>query len=365
MTEFFTEYGLFLLKVITIVVAALIILGGIFSGREEKQKAHARGHIEVRLLNDKIKAYRDNLRDSVLEQSQLKVLQKEQKAGDKAKSKEEKKAAKALAKQNKKKADKSEKSVEDRRKRVYVLDFDGDIKASDVELMREEITSVLTLAEKQDEVVIRLESGGGMVHSYGLASSQLQRIKQKEIPLTICVDKVAASGGYMMACVADKILAAPFAILGSIGVVAQIPNFHKVLKKNDVDYELITAGEHKRTLTMFGENTDKGREKFREDIEDTHELFKDFVSENRPQINISEVATGDVWFGRRAMNHQLADALMTSDEYLQQCCEEADVYEISYVEKRSLQERFGIAVQMALEKSALKAWERVTQARFY
>lgn len=360
MVEFFTEYGLFLLKVITVVVAIIVVAGGIFAGRDGKQKS-SKGHIEAKFLNDTIKDYRESLQDTLLSEAELKQLQKQQKAEQKQKQKADKKALKTKGKQ----IDTDKKDEDSRRKRVYVLDFDGDIKASDVEVMREEITSILTLAEAQDEVVVRLESGGGMVHSYGLASSQLLRIKQQGIPLTVCVDKVAASGGYMMACVADRILAAPFAILGSIGVVAQIPNFHKVLKKNDIDYELITAGEHKRTLTMLGENTDKGREKFREDIEDTHELFKDFVSENRPSIDVAAVATGDVWFGRRAMEQALVDELMTSDEYLVACCDNADVYEVRYVEKQSLQQRFGIAVQSAFEQSLLKAWSKISQSRFY
>ena len=364
MAEIFTEYGLFLLKVVTVVVAILMLVGGLLANRSEKPKKH--GSIEARFMNEQLKAYKDGLREALLDEDELKQLNKKQKAEDKAKAKSDKKAAKEKAKAEKlDKTATEEPDQEQRRKRIYVLDFDGDIKASEVHLMREEITSVLTLADKQDEIVVRLESGGGMVHSYGLASSQLQRIKQKGIPLTICVDMVAASGGYMMACVADKIVAAPFAILGSIGVVAQIPNFHKILKKNDVDYEMITAGEHKRTLTMFGENTDKGREKFREDIEDTHELFKDFVSENRPALKIAEVATGDVWFGRRAMDHNLADELMTSDEYLSAACEEADVYEIEYVQKKSMQERFGMAVQMGIEKSAMKAWQQISQTRFF
>ena len=364
MAEFFTDYGLFLLKVVTVVVAILMLVGGLLANRGDKPKKH--GSIEARFMNDQLKAYKDGLNESLLGEQELKQQQKKQKAEAKAKAKAKAKADKKAAKEKAKASDSPATSeVEDRRKRIYVLDFDGDIKASEVQLMREEITSVLTLAEHHDEVVVRLESGGGMVHSYGLASSQLQRIKQKGIPLTVCVDRVAASGGYMMACVADKIVAAPFAILGSIGVVAQIPNFHKILQKNDVDYEMITAGEHKRTLTMFGENTDKGREKFREDIEDTHELFKDFVTENRPVINIAEVATGDVWFGRRAMDHNLADELMTSDEYLSAACEEADVYEIEYTQKKSIQERFAMAVQVGIEKSVMKAWQQISQNRFF
>ena len=179
-----------------------------------------------------------------------------------------------------------------------------------------------------------MESGGGMVHSYGLAASQLDRIRQRGVPLTVCVDKVAASGGYMMACVADKVLAAPFAILGSIGVVAQLPNFHRLLKKNNIDFELLTAGEHKRTLTMFGENTDKGREKFVDDLEITHGLFKDYVADRRDSVDIDKVANGDVWFGSMAKEKHLIDEVKTSDEYIVDLAEQRDVYEVSYIMKK-------------------------------
>ncbi|MGK2915517.1 MAG: protease SohB [Porticoccaceae bacterium] len=190
---------------------------------------------------------------------------------------------------------------------------------------------------------MRLESGGGMVHGYGLAASQLDRIKSKGLPLTICVDKVAASGGYMMACVADRIVAAPFAVIGSIGVVAQIPNIHRLLQKHAIDVELMTAGKHKRTLTVLGENTDQGREKFREELDDTHRLFKNFVVDHRPGVDIDGVATGEVWFGTRAQELGLVDSLQTSDDYLVSQLDTADIYEIAYVHKRSLSQRIGIA----------------------
>jgi len=199
-----------------------------------------------------------------------------------------------------------------------------------------------------------------MVHAYGLASSQLDRLRKRDIPLTVCVDKVAASGGYMMACVADKILAAPFAIIGSIGVVAQMPNFNKLLKKHDVEYEVLTAGEHKRTLTLFGENTDKGRKKFIEDLEDTHALFKDFVAQRRPQVKIKKIATGEVWYGSRALDLALIDEVKTSDEYLMQRVTEADVFEISYKLKKKLHQRLGIAAEESADRLLLKWWYRFT-----
>ena len=227
--------------------------------------------------------------------------------------------------------------------------------------LREEVTAVLTQAKANDEVLVKLESAGGMVHSYGLASSQLDRLRKAQIPITVSVDKVAASGGYMMACVADRILAAPFAIIGSIGVVAQMPNFNRVLKKHDVDYELLTAGEHKRTLTMFGENTAKGREKFIEELEETHQLFKDYVAERRPQVDIDKIATGEIWYGSKALEMALVDDIQTSDEYLVACIQQAQVYEVAYVQKKKLHQRLGIAAEESADRLLLKWWGRLTQ----
>jgi serine protease SohB len=234
-----------------------------------------------------------------------------------------------------------------------------------VSSLKEEITTVLTMAEPQDEVVIRLESGGGMVHSYGLASSQLERITRQHIPLTVCVDKVAASGGYMMACIANKIVAAPFAILGSIGVIGQAPNFNRLLKKHDIDYEMHTAGDYKRTLTLLGENTDKGRQKFIEELEDTHDLFKSFVKEFRPVVDIEKVATGEVWFGKRAIAVSLVDELNTSDDYLVKSAQTADVYEVSYVDKKSLPERLGLAASVAVDKTLTSWISKISNTRFF
>ena len=220
--------------------------------------------------------------------------------------------------------------------------------------MRQEITAVLTMAEKEDEVVVRLESGGGMVHSYGLAASQLKRIRDKGISLTICIDRVAASGGYMMACLANRMVAAPFAIIGSIGVVAQVPNFNKLLKKNDIDYELFTAGEFKRTITMFGENTDKAREKFQSDLEDTHGLFKAHVKQFRPRVDIDAIATGDVWYGIQAIDLKLIDEVGTSDDYLMSACNDSDVFMVSYEFRKTLQEKLGMAVQNGVAQAVTR-----------
>ncbi len=358
--EFLTEYGLFLAKTITFVVAVFIVISLIVSASSRGGKKSEKGQIQISKLNEKFKAMRESLQHAVLDEEQIKLLVKDEKKRLKAEKADQKKATK-----EKSKKDHKPEADDEHKKRVFVLDFHGDIKASANDSLRETISAVLTLATPKDEVVVKVESGGGMVHSYGLASSQLARVTSKQIPLTVCVDKVAASGGYMMACVANKIVAAPFAILGSIGVVAQLPNFHRLLKKNDIDYEMFTAGEFKRTVTMFGENTEKGREKFVEDLEDTHVLFKDFVSEHRPQVDITAVATGEVWFGRRAKDVNLIDVLQTSDEYLLDQVETADIFEIEYAVKKSLPERLGLAAQTAVERALFSVWEKSQLNRWF
>lgn len=337
--EFLTEFGLFIAKTVTLVVALLVIISVIMSAAQKDKDDHGGdGELKVRKLNEKYRKLRESLQARLRSDSERKAFEKARKKAEKAKEK--------AAKVKRKAGD----GAEEEKAKVYVLDFDGDIKASDTDSLRRSITAVLSVAKPEtDEVVIRLESGGGLVHSYGLAAAQLDRIRAKGIKLTACVDKVAASGGYMMACVADRIVASPFAILGSIGVVAQLPNFHRFLKKNDVDFEVLTAGEHKRTLTIFGENTDKGRAKFLEDLEDTHVLFKEYVGERRPGLDITAVANGDIWFGRRALEVNLIDEIKTSDEFLIEACDRADVISVSYQRKRTLPEKLGLATSAALE----------------
>lgn len=247
--DFLAEYATFLAKTVTLVVAILVVLIS-FAALRSKGRRKAAGQLQVSKLNDFYKGLRERLEQTLLDKDQLKALRKSEGKAEKKKGKKKPEA----------------------KPRVFVLDFDGDIKASATESLRHEITALLSLATPKDEVVLRLESGGGMVHSYGLASSQLARIREAGVPLTVCIDKVAASGGYMMACIGEKIISAPFAILGSIGVVAQLPNVNRLLKKHDIDFEVLTAGEYKRTLTVFGENTEKGREKFQEDLDITHQL---------------------------------------------------------------------------------------------
>lgn len=329
MAEFFFDYGLFLAKTVTIVlsIAVVVLFFVSMAGRKQGEKKDT---IEIKKLNKKY--------DDMAMAMNVSMLHKE---GVKKYLKEEKEKLKTVVKELKSGALK---------KRIYVVNFHGDIRASGVASLREEITAILTVAGDKDEVFVRLESSGGVVHGYGLAASQLMRIRDKNIPLTVSVDKVAASGGYMMACVANRILAAPFAIIGSIGVIAQIPNFNKVLKKHDIEYDQFTAGEFKRTVTMFGENTKEAKEKFKEEIEDIHVLFKDFIVQNRPDVDIASVSTGESWPGTRALERNLVDELKTSDDYLLESSKEADIYEIKYVSRKSLGEKLGIQMQRLMDK---------------
>ncbi|WP_455222740.1 protease SohB [Kaarinaea lacus] len=326
MIEFFFDYGLFLAKTLTIVVAivVVIVLAVVLASRRQGE---GKDTLEIKKLNKKYEDMAMALNANMLEKDEFKKLQKQEKEKEKEKKKEAEK-----------------------KKRIYVLNFHGDIRASAVASLREEITAVLTVATENDEVFVRLESSGGVVHGYGLAASQLMRVRDKNIPLTVAVDKVAASGGYMMACVGNRILAAPFAIIGSIGVIAQLPNFNKVLKKHDIDFEQFTAGEFKRTVTMFGENTKEAKSKFREEIEDIHILFKDFIVKHRPSVDIVKVSTGESWPGTRALQNNLVDELKTSDDYLLENSQHADIFEITYTAKKSLLEKIGFQFQRLMDK---------------
>lgn len=346
--EFFQEIGLFLAEAVILVTAIIVVILAI-AAASQRRKGGEEGYIEVRRLNDRYTAFHDAVR-SFTEHAETR----------KVREKAEKKSAKAEQKQARQQA-KEEAGNEDGKQgdgRLFVLRFQGDIRASETESLREEISAIAPELREGDEVLMCLESPGGMVHSYGLAASQLQRIRATGASLTVAVDKVAASGGYMMACVADRIISAPFAVIGSIGVVAQLPNFHRLLKKNDVDFELLTAGKYKRTLTMFGENTDDGRAKFVEDLEDTYDLFKDFVVLNRPVVDIEAVATGEIWYGQRALDQNLVDELSTSDAYLQTRLGEIEAFEVRYVPKKSWQEKFGMAAEAGIERTFLRLWQQ-------
>lgn len=316
--DFLLDYAMFLLKAVTVVLAiGAVVLMVVVAAVKPKAK---KGELVFDDLSAEHQELVADLQQSMLDKKAFKQWQKQQK------------------------------SSQEQPNKLFVLDFHGSMDAHEVDALREEITAVLAVATPADEVLLRLESGGGVVHGYGLAASQLDRLHQQQIPLTVAVDKVAASGGYMMACIAQKIIAAPFAIVGSIGVVAQVPNFHQLLKKNHIEVEQFTAGEFKRTVTLFAENTDKGRKKFQHELEETHQLFKDFVRKHRPILDIDEVATGEHWFGYQAKEKLLVDELLTSDDYVLQQMNNRQVFLVKYQLKKGLAEKVGLSAATVLSQ---------------
>jgi serine protease SohB len=310
--EFIYEYGMFLAKAVTLVAAVAVIIGLIVGAAAGKTRPK-KGQLQFTDLTAQYKTVTEDMQQQLLDKKQFKLWQK--------------------AQQSKKAETKP---------RLFVVDFHGSMDAREAESLREEVTAILAVAGKEDEVLLRLESGGGVVHGYGLAASQLDRLRKAEVSLTVAIDKVAASGGYMMACIGHKILAAPFAIVGSIGVIAQLPNFNKLLKKGHIDFEQFTAGEYKRTVTLFGENNDKGRQKFQQELEQTHQLFKQFVQDHRPQLDIDQVATGEHWFGYQALPLKLVDEIQTSDAYLLSQMPQRDLFQVRYQLRKGIAEKVGI-----------------------
>ncbi len=337
MTEFFAEYGLFLLKAITIVAAIVVVIGT--AAAAGKRASHQEG-LEIESLNKKYEMLASALKQAVMKKAEWKVEAKAEKARDKAEAKSDEK-----------------------RPRVFIIDFKGDLKASAMPSLREEVSAVLAVATAADQVIVRLENYGGVVHEHGLAASQLVRIRDKEIPLTVAVDKVAASGGYLMACVASKIVAAPFAILGSIGVIAQLPNFNRLMDSHGIDFEQITAGKYKRNVTIFGKNTDEDRAKLKEELEDVHNLFKAAVSTYRPDLDLDKIATGEHWYGTRAIELGLVDEIKTSDELLAELAKDMDLYRVAYKIKQPLQKRLMANLDGALDKVDDLNWRQRFESR--
>lgn len=329
MIEFFYDYGLFLLKALT-VVGALGALAGVIVSASRGDASNS-GSLNVDKLNDTYRDMANTLRRALLNKADWKKNEKERKKADKAASKQS----------------------DDDRKRIFVLNFKGDLRASGVESLRQEVTAIIAVARPEDEVVVCLENGGGAVQDHGLGASQLQRVKDHGVPLTVIVDKVAASGGYLMACIADRLIAAPFAIIGSIGVLAQLPNFHRFLEERGVDFEQVTAGKYKRTLTMFGKNTEADREKTREDLEDVHQLFKAAVSDHRPALDMDRVATGEHWYGTRALELGLIDELGSSDDYLMKAADQAGIFSVEYKQREGLTGKLQSALTATAEAIGL------------
>jgi serine protease SohB len=329
--EALIDYALFTTKTLTLLALLGLFVGLLLRARHHGAHDGDGGRLEIISLNDRFDDMADGLKRATQPPKAYKRWAKAEHKAHKARNK----------------ADTAE------RPRLFVLDFHGDLLASEVGGLRETVSAVLQEAGESDEVLVRLDNAGGAVHEHGLAASQLLRIRRRGIPLTVAVDRVAASGGYLMACVADRIVAAPFAIIGSIGVVAQLPNFHRWLEHQGIDFELHTAGDYKRTLTLFGENTEAGRVKLREHLEETHQLFKDFIREYRKGVDLDKVATGEYWYGEQALGLGLVDDLTTSDDYLLAARAGRDLYRLRWQAKKRPWQRLVTGIRALLSRLPL------------
>lgn len=348
MVDIIWEYLLFLAEVATILIAIMVVFSGIVGTAIGERKTKAGGYVEIISINELLNSYRHSLQSVLLSPKAYKLAVKTEQKKIKGKLK----AADAkFAKKTKPKPDNTKKSDSaDDERRMFYIEFHGDLRANSVNNLRHEVAAVLTSSQPGDEVLVSIESGGGMVSSYGFAASLLQRLIDGDLKLTVAIDKVAASGGYLMACVADNIIAAPFAFVGSIGVVAQVPNFYRLLQEHHVDMDVFTSGEHKRQVTLFGENTDSGKQKFQESLEDIHEQFKEIVALKRPDLNIEQVSTGEVWLAQKAQKLGLVDELITCDAYLMQACDKVEVVQVKWINRTSRVDRLIQQAEQSLHR---------------
>ena len=320
--NFVSQYALFLAEAVTLVLAGIALVVGL--GMVARRKAGHIGEIQVTDINRQLEAAGDRIEALRLPKKALKALHKQRKAEHKGR-------------QHRVEAEPCS----------YLIDFKGDMRASAFVALREEVSAILQVAKPGDAVLLRLESPGGMVNRYGLAAAQLLRLRDAKLALTVMIDSVAASGGYLMAAAGDRIVASPFALVGSIGVIAQLPNFHRWLQARAIDWEQFTAGQYKRTVSLFGENTEAGRAKLREELEEIHARFRTFVHERRAQLDMDKVATGEAWLGSQALELGLVDELATSDEIIRRACQRGRVLQVSYQRKLTLPERVRMSAQAA------------------
>jgi serine protease SohB len=325
---FWLDIAAFLVKALILVAAIgglAILIARLARSGDAKDR-----EIKIKSLNERYDDLRDAMNAELVGKKEWKALRKERKKASKARRSEAP------------------------GKRVFVMNFKGDLRATAVKQLGREVDAVLTVARPQtDEAVVRIESGGGTVTGYGLAAAEILRLREHKIKVTASVDQVAASGGYMMACAADRLVAAPFAVVGSIGVVAAVPNLHRLLQKNEIEYEDITAGEYKRTVSVLGEITPAGREHFQSKLDTIHEAFKAHVAEHRPNADITHVANGDHWLAREAHGLGLVDEILAGDELLFRARDSARLYEVRWEARKTpvqqLMSGLGVAARKVVD----------------
>lgn len=311
--DYLYDISLFFLKSLIIVVGLLVVIL-IPMIQSQKRKAGKKKKLELENLKNRFKPYIQEFHQAHMNKKKYKNYLKQLKKKEPIESEKEKPNS-------------------------FLISFTGDKMATQVESLRDEVSLILNIAKPEDEVILLLESPGGAVASYGLAASQLVRLRDR-LKLTICVDTVAASGGYLMASTGHQIISAPFALVGSIGVLFQTPNIHEFLKKRDISFEEITAGKYKRTITPFGKITEEKKQKLQEQIDLVYFQFKNFLKKYRENLDFEKVATGEVWLGAEALKLHLVDKIQCSDDYIMEALKTRNVYKIKLKEEKKLWEKF-------------------------
>jgi serine protease SohB len=214
---------------------------------------------------------------------------------------------------------------------IAVVSFDGDVRATKRKIVSALIDELIVNKDKLSEAVVVVNSPGGSVAEYGLLYAEMERIRAAGISLTVCIDTYAASGGYLMSLPANRIVAAPFAFVGSVGVVAYSPNIHRLLKKHDIEPRLFTAGEFKRTVTLIGDDDEEAKQHFQHQLESLHGLFLAAVKKYRTGANFEKIGTGDHWTAEESQtqNLGLVDHIATSREYLLKLNADRDLVHLS------------------------------------
>lgn len=183
----------------------------------------------------------------------------------------------------------------------------------------EEIAEYLKQVEENprvEAIVLRIDSPGGSV----VGSDEIyQALLAIDKPLVVSMGEVAASGGYYIACAADRVLANPGTLTGSIGVISMVPNIEELMEKIGVEVLVIKSGALKDEGSVFREMTEEEREVWQRIIDEAYDQFVGIVADGRdlPPQAVRELADGRVYTGHQALELGLVDELGNLSEAIE------------------------------------------------
>ncbi|WP_343192796.1 S49 family peptidase [Buchnera aphidicola (Taiwanaphis decaspermi)] len=233
----------------------------------------------------------------------------------------------------------NQKNVYNKKSNLYILDYNDKIKKNKIKKLREEISSIILVAKKNDEVLLRLENTSDIVYEYGLVIAQLQRLRKKGIKLIISIDKIVSNGGYIIACVADHISASPFSIIGPINIVVNIPNIDKYTQTSNLNNQLNDCNTFTK-LTLIKNNTKIYVNKIFNKLDIKKYIRNSFIKDMRPSLNLNKIFNQNYWIGENAINEKLIDSINTSDDILFSKKDTHNLLKIKYVYKSNIVEKY-------------------------